>query len=721
MLMLNKIMLKEKILVVVESPTKTKIIEKYLGPQYRCVSTFGHLRELKNIGDINFEDIQLTRYSIIKTSLNLNKIGILQDAVNTSKEVIIATDDDREGESIGWHFCKIFNLDVNNTKRIIFHEITEDAIISAINSPSKLNLNIIRAQQTRQIIDLLFGFKITPMLWKTISSNNKLSAGRCQSPTLKLIYENNNDRLVNISKKVFHTVGYFTKLNIPFKLNVSYELSSEINEFLYKTIDFKHTITIHPPVFEINNPPKPFSTSLLQQRACRELNLTPENVMSLCQKLYENGFITYIRTMGTKYSSTFVDIIKKYIISKYTDIYINENINDVVLTLNDNSAHEAIRPTNILLNKLPDGYTPKEQKIYKLIWTNTLESCMSNEKCLILESTITAPNNLEYRNTSSITSFLGWKVCNHKKVSVSDNEHYHFLLSYPNNTILKYNKITSFISLSEKISYLTESKLIKILEEKGIGRPSTYSSLIEKLKDNCYISKKHIAGEKIVCQDYILENKDIIINNNIKTIGNEKNKLVIEPLGILVIEFLLKNCQEIMEYDYSKQMEDLLDHISNGRENCNQICVNYNQHIIKIAETNITTHTNPPLKEINNLGITSNGNKIIIKKGKYGLYANIDNVNHSLKHLGNRPLENITMGDITNIVEDKKTTSQIIRVLNESISIRKGTQGKCDYIYFKTLKMTKPRFITLSGFEGNYADCDIFLLYQWLKKYNIYI
>jgi DNA topoisomerase-1 len=712
-------MTNQNILVVVESQSKTKIIEQYLGPEYRCVSTFGHLRELKNISDINFDEIEKTHYSIINTSLNLNRIVILRDAVKNSNEVIIATDDDREGESIGWHFCKLFNLNINTTKRIIFHEITETAIKSAIHSPTTLNINIIRAQQTRQIIDLLFGFKITPMLWNSISSNNKLSAGRCQSPTLKIIYENNNDVLANLSKKVFHTVGYFTKLNIPFKLNKLYDSASQINAFLYNTIDFKHTITIQPPVFEIHPPPSPFSTSLLQQNACSELNLTPENVMTICQKLYENGHITYIRTTGTKYSSTFVDIIKKYIIQNHGETYVNEKINDIILTSTDNVAHEAIRPTNISVNKLSDDYTPKEKKIYKLIWSNTLESCMANEISLALESSISAPNDLQYKNTSIISHFLGWKIINHKNDAM--NENYHFLLSYANNSKLQYNKITSTISLSEKVSYLSESKLIKLLEERGIGRPSTYSALIEKIKDNGYVCKKHIEGEKITCQDYILENKDIIVNNTIKIIGKEKNKLVIQPLGVSVIEFLLKNCHEMIDYDYSKHMEELLDNISNGEENYNKMCVNYNNSITQIIDKKINTKTKQSEKEENNLGTNSNGDKIVIKKGKYGLYANVGNISHSLKHLGNRPVENITMQDITNILEEKNTTTNIIRVLNESISIRKGAKGKGDYIYFKTLKMTKPRFITLSNFEENYVDCDIFLLYQWLKKYNIYI
>jgi DNA topoisomerase-1 len=712
-------MTNQNILVVVESQSKTKIIEQYLGPEYRCVSTFGHLRELKNISDINFDEIEKTHYSIINTSLNLNRIVILRDAVKNSNEVIIATDDDREGESIGWHFCKLFNLNINTTKRIIFHEITETAIKSAIHSPTTLNINIIRAQQTRQIIDLLFGFKITPMLWNSISSNNKLSAGRCQSPTLKIIYENNNDVLANLSKKVFHTVGYFTKLNIPFKLNKLYDSASQINAFLYNTIDFKHTITIQSPVFEIHPSPSPFSTSLLQQKACSELNLTPENVMTICQKLYENGHITYIRTTGTKYSSTFVDIIKKYIIKNQADAYVNEKINDLILTSTDNVAHEAIRPTNISVNKLSDDYTPKEKKIYKLIWSNTLESCMANEISLALESSISAPNDLQYKNTSIISHFLGWKIINHKNDAM--NENYHFLLSYANNSKLQYNKITSTISLSEKVSYLSESKLIKLLEERGIGRPSTYSALIEKIKDNGYVCKKHIEGEKITCQDYILENKDIIVNNTIKIIGKEKNKLVIQPLGVSVIEFLLKNCHEMIDYDYSKHMEELLDNISNGEENYNKMCVNYNNSITQIIDKKINTKTKQSEKEENNLGTNSNGDKIVIKKGKYGLYANVGNISHSLKHLGNRPVENITMQDITNILEEKNTTTNIIRVLNESISIRKGAKGKGDYIYFKTLKMTKPRFITLSNFEENYVDCDIFLLYQWLKKYNIYI
>jgi DNA topoisomerase-1 len=476
---------------------------------------------------------------------------------------------------------------------------------------------------------------------------------------------------------------------------------------------------IQPPVLEFHNPPQPFSTSLLQQRACNELNLTPENVMSLCQKLYENGFITYIRTTATKYSCTFVDMIKKYIIKNYAENYVNENISDVVLNSNDNVAHEAIRPTNILLTKLSDDYTPKEKKMYKLIWTNTIESCMATETSMRLETSISAPNDLEYTNTSVVSHFLGWKIINHKNDKM--NENYHYLLSHTNNTILKYNKITSIISLSEKISYLTESSLIKLLEKMGIGRPSTYASLIEKLKDNGYVTKKNIDGEKITCQDYILENKDITVNNNIKIMGKEKNKLVIQPLGVSVIEFLLNNCHEIMNYDYSKIMEELLDQISTGAENCNETCVNYNNNIMKIIDKKINSAVVQQVKDINHLGNTANGDKIIIKKGKYGLYANIGNVSHSLKHLGNRPVENITMKDIATITENKNASTHIIRTLNENISIRKGANGKGDYIYFKTSKMAKPRFITLSGFAGDYANCDIFLLYQWLKKYNIYI
>ena len=318
-------------LVIVESPAKCKKIEGYLGNGYKCIASFGHIREIAN--GLKSIDTENNFKVVFKTIKSKNKyIKSLREWIKKSNEVILATDDDREGEAIAWHICKTFNLPILSTKRIIFHEITKSAIKNAINNPIKINMNTVNAQLARQVLDLLVGYTISPILWKHISRNSKgsLSAGRCQTPALRLVYE--QQKLIKNSpgKKVYETTGTFTKNNLDFLLNYNYNNEKNMENFLEESVNFRHIYTVSNPKIVKKNPPIPFTTSTLQQKASNEYNFSPKQTMRLAQTLYENGYITYMRTDSTTYSKEFIKLAKKYIKKQFGEDYITKNIDILV-------------------------------------------------------------------------------------------------------------------------------------------------------------------------------------------------------------------------------------------------------------------------------------------------------------------------------------------------------------------------------------------------------
>ena len=314
-------------LVIVESPAKCGKIEGFLGPGYKCMASYGHIQQLSNLKNIDMENNFKPTFEYIDAKKM--QITKLRKAITESNNVMLATDDDREGEAIAWHICEVFNLSIHHTPRIIFHEITKDAIVRAVNSPTTLNMHIVHAQQSRQILDLIVGYKISPLLWKHISRNSKkgLSAGRCQTPALRLIYDNQKDIDQSPGKKAYNTTGYFTKLNIPFVLNYHHE--EKMETFLEESVNFEHKFSCSKPKNTTKKPPIPFTTSTLQQKASNEMNISPKETMAISQKLYEGGYITYMRTDSTTYSKEFLEKTKVYITDKYDNKYVNENIDQL--------------------------------------------------------------------------------------------------------------------------------------------------------------------------------------------------------------------------------------------------------------------------------------------------------------------------------------------------------------------------------------------------------
>jgi DNA topoisomerase-1 len=715
-----------KFLLIVESPSKCKKIADFLNKNdsfniYEVVATIGHITELKSLSNINMNNFHPTYDLIDSKKKNIN---IIREKIKDNYEIILGLDNDREGEAIAYHICSILNLPLT-TKRIIFNEITENALQYAIKNPIIINMDIVRAQQTRQILDLLVGFKITPELWNYIPENernNILSAGRCQIPALRIISDSCSKANTH-GEKSYNIIGYFTSNNIPFSLNTNYNTDTEVKHFLNCEKEYKHVYNCDKSIKVSKKQPQPFTTSRLLQSVSNELHLPPKETMNMCQSLYESGYITYMRTDNDKYSSAFINETKKYIINKYLDgeKYILENIDSLntSFSIEDDTsqtfhAHEAIRPTNISLSELPDTISLREKKLYKLIWRNTLESCMSPASYFSLTANITGNNNTKFSYTSELIDFAGWKIVANTPSSNAGDKNYHFLQKIKENTILIYKKIIAQMTIQNIKLHYTEAKLVQILEEKGIGRPSTFAMLVDKIQERGYVKKEDIKGQEIICNDYELETnqiKEIVIN---RQFGNQKGKLIIQPLGVKVIEFLDKYFIDLLNYDYTKNMEDKLDDIAKGIK-VNELCKECNDQINK-SLTYLRENVTKVCKKSNSLG-QYEGHDVIVQKGKYGLYATWGKNTKTLKKLGNRPIENIKFEDVIQILDEEG--SNIIRKISKNITIRSSIKG--DYIFFKTDKMNKPVFYNMNNFEHDYKLCDIDIIKDWIKNsYDIY-
>ena len=312
--------------VIVESPAKCSKIEKFLGPGYKCMASFGHLRTIDHLNCIDVADNFKPTFKNITSKAR--QITALRSFIAEAQDVMLAADDDREGEAIAWHICQLYKLPVSTTKRIIFHEITENALKTAVQSPTRINMELVHAQQARQILDLLVGFRLSPILWSNISFKTAkgLSAGRCQTPALRLVYENQKDIDASPGRKVYNTTGYFTSKNLDFSLDFNHDGEDKMEAFLCESVNHDHVYECGSVRNTTKKPPTPFTTSALQQTASTELRLSPKATMEACQKLYEGGYITYMRTDSKTYSIDFIKTAKKSITEKYGANYVHPEI-----------------------------------------------------------------------------------------------------------------------------------------------------------------------------------------------------------------------------------------------------------------------------------------------------------------------------------------------------------------------------------------------------------
>jgi len=590
-------------LVIVESPAKCQKIESYLGKdKYMCLASFGHIREIAN----GLKSIDVDREFAIKFAIMSSKhaqVAKLRAAIAEAAEVILATDDDREGEAIAWHLCQVFHLSVETTKRIVFHEITEPALKAAVAAPRTIDMSLVLAQQARQVLDLIVGYKISPVLWTYVAHTN-LSAGRCQTPALRLIYENYKEIEASTATIVYTVSGIFTKLNLTFHLSREIESSAAdssgeecLETFIRETAaapDTGFRATVGAPKKATKAPPSPYSTSTLQQAASNELHLSPKDTMSVAQKLYEQGYITYMRTDSKVYSAEFVAKARSYILKRFGDE--GKTTDDLLLgnlsATKGTAAHEAIRPTDISRILLPQSCHPREHRLYSMIHRNTLESLMAAAICQTITMAITSPvavvsvsgtsTSCEYRYTAEQVIKPGWKLVAGGYDKEAKEYSYFASLTAASAAstthIMPFKRIMTKCSLRNSKSHYTESGLVQLLERMGIGRPSTFSSLVDKIQERGYVKLQDVRGKSLECQEFVITKKSdsaaasVESKTEVREIGGESRKLVIQPLGIIVIEFLLAHFAPLFDYDFTKNMENQLDEIATGGMVWHELC-----------------------------------------------------------------------------------------------------------------------------------------------------
>lgn len=762
-------------LIIVESPSKCAKIEHYLGPDYCCIASKGHLRQIEGQKAIDTKDTFLPTFTIL--SDKKDHIEKMKSTISkfVDRNVFLATDDDREGEAIAWHICQLFNLPLT-TPRIIFHEITKSAIVKAVSSPTTINMSIVHAQQARQVLDVIVGYKVSPFLWKYLYNNkdNSLSAGRCQTPALKLIYENEKERDTQTLNKYYKTVGDFTEKRISFTLKTEFTEDTQVEAFLEKTVHFMHKLSIGSQKVISKSPPKPFHTSRLLQTASSQLHMSPKETMSLCQQLYQGGYITYMRTESALYSKDFIEKMSTYIAEQFKS---KDLLGDTERLMNTNSEnpHEAIRVTQIELKTIPNCENNRLNTLYKLIWRTTIESCMTNASYNQTKIHISAPDKNEYYTDIEIPKSLGWKIVQSNTDLTEQQTQGTALLLYLNtlsqNDSVKYNNIASSLTVTSNHSYYTEAGLVNKLESLGIGRPSTYSSIIETIKERGYVKKTDTSGYSLTCSNFNLACGKIQKSITEKTFGVEKGKLIIQPIGLIAIEFLTTHFHELFSYDYTKNMEEQLDMISSKKiVDWEQICKDCYQQIKTMSPTlkNINKKTYeiepgyefifdkygpvirhtldngeieyfPGNKEIDvdieklqNKQYTLDdlllpkpqligkyqGEDIHIKNGQYGYYAEWGTNKESLKSI-DIPIADITIESITIFLDSKtKKNPDILRELNNVMTIRKGKFGA--YVFYKRPDMKKPQFLDVKKYPHGYLNCEVDTLVEWLcEQYKI--
>ena len=714
--------MEKKILVIVESPAKCKKIENILGEKYKVIASYGHFTQLNELEQINFET-----YNIKYKIQNKKVLKMLKENIKNSKDVIIATDDDREGEAIGWSICKFCNLNINTTKKISFQEITEKAILTSLNNIQKLNKDRIKSQQTRQILDIYLGYKISPLLWKYIQ--HKLSAGRCQTPALKIIYENQHEIDLQNDETEYKITSYFTDKLIPFSLNKPVD-KLNIMDFIKGNKSKSNWNINRVDNKKINeNPPKIFITSSLQQKAYNIMKLSTKMTMRCAQELYENGYITYMRTDSSCYSLDFIKKLKDFIKYNYGDNYINENIDSLNVNKNKNKsqdAHEGIRVCDLNL-KETNLSNKTANKLYKMIYKHTLQCGMSCYKVINYNYFIDYDNNYLYKHTHCECVFDGWKILENKTTNISYKNFLDILIKNKNKNItLKI--LDAKEKLINNLAHLSEASLVQQLEKKNIGRPSTFSSIIENLIDKNYVTKGNIKGKTIKVCNYLLDsNKQIKIEEIDTCLNNETSKLQITPIGKQVSEFCYEHFNDIFTYEFTNNMENKLDMIEHKNIEFSNVLNDYISEVNNfIIIANDLYKKNPDkinkTKDISLYCGKIQGKVAYIKYGKYGYYLNHNNNKISLKSFDGFNIENkIKNSDsvqdtelemIIDFISKENNNPNIVLILSEECSIRKSKYGI--YIYYKTGEMKKPKFMKYNDENDEQKE----IRNDWIKTSN---
>lgn len=679
-----------KNLVIVESATKAKTIEKILGQDFKVVSCVGHISDLpvKELG-VDVENDFKPKY-IIPTEKK-PVIKDLKKYVSESDKVWLASDEDREGEAIAWHLYENLNLTNKDYDRIVFHEITKNAILAALDSPREINYNLVNAQQARRVLDRLVGYELSPVLWRKVKTG--LSAGRVQSVSVRLIVEKEREIKNFLTNSTYKSIGTFKNssgVNLKAELNNKFDSAEGVKAFLQKNINSTYTVSNVEKKPAKKSPTPPFTTSTLQQEASRKLGFGVTRTMSTAQKLYEAGLITYMRTDSVTISEEAKSSILSKIESKYGDSYVNLR-NYKNKNKSAQEAHEAVRPTDISVEDISSDYD--QQRLYQLIWRRTISSQMSDAQ---IERTVVNINSNSFDEIfiarGEVIKFDGFLRVYNEGTDDEIQEEKGTLPQLNVNENLDLINIISRESFSRPPSRYTEASLVKKLEELGIGRPATYATTISTIQNRGYVSKGDNEGQERTYKSIELKNGDIIESTSTEKTGSNKGKLVPTDIGIIVNDFLVDNFNNILDYGFTAEVEKSFDKIAEGNQNWTDI--------IKQFYTDFHTNVNI----VKDTAERQSGEKILgddpvsgrvvkVRLGKFGPIAQIGTVDDEDKPIfasltTEQQLDTITLDEALELFKFPK---EIGTYKGEIVTVNNGRYGP--YLKYSSKSISIPKEI----------------------------
>ena len=644
-------------LVIVESPAKAKTIEKYLGKDFRVVSSFGHIRDLKkkNLG-IDIENDFAPEYEIPKEKTKV--VAELRKAAAQSKNIWIASDEDREGEAIAWHLASVLDLDLETTRRIVFHEITKDAITNAILNPRKVDMNLVHSQQARRILDRIVGYEISPVLWKKVQPS--LSAGRVQSVAVRLIVEREREIIAFKSESSFRVNGIFMTEKDKSDSNLiraeaakKFPDENEAAKFLELCAASEYkvsSVTVKPGT---RSPAPPFTTSTLQQEAYRKLGFSVSQTMTVAQKLYEAGKITYMRTDSTNLSKLALAKSREVIVAEFGEKY-SKTRQFRTKSKGAQEAHEAIRPA------YPDVATisgnQNEKRLYELIWKRTIASQMADAE--VERTTISIEMNnspVLFSATGEVVKFDGFlKVYSESTDSEHGEEEKAIIPPVKAGMPLFYETITATQRYTTPPPRYTEASLVKKLEELGIGRPSTYAPTISTIQKRGYVMRQDRPGMKRQIRIITLSKGKASVSVKTEIAGKEKSKLFPQDIGMMVNDYLVESFPEIVDYNFTAEVEEQFDKIAEGKLKLTGMLEKFYNSFHKTIENALE-------KKVKKSGVRFLGNHpetgepVSVKMGRFGPVAQIGDTESDKKPrfaslARNQLLETITLEEALNLL-----------------------------------------------------------------------
>lgn len=639
----------ENNLVIVESPAKAKTIKKFLGDDFVVKSSYGHIRDLskKNLG-IDVENGFMPEYEVPADKKKV--VSELKKIASQVETVWLASDEDREGEAISWHLSEVLKLDESNSKRIVFHEITKEAITGAIENPRTIDINLVNAQQARRILDRLVGFKLSPLLWKKIKPS--LSAGRVQSVAVKLIVERERD-INNFKQGSDYRVYAFFIINgieVRSELDKRFKTKDEAESFLQILIGAEYKIGDLVKKPGKKSPAPPFTTSTLQQEAGRKLGYSVAQTMKFAQSLYENGHITYMRTDSVNLSSLAINTIKSSIIANYGEEYVKvrKYANKIK---GAQEAHEAIRPTFVDSN--PQDLGKQEQRLYDLVWKRAVASQMSDAK---IEKTIItfvdSKETVKFLATGEVVSFDGFLTLYMESTDDENgkDEKSSMLPKVEIGEPVDVKYIEAIEKFDQPPYRFTEASLVKKMEELGIGRPSTYAPTISTIQQRDYVVKESRPAKSRDINIVKLEGEKVESSLKKENYGGDSHKLFPTSMGVVVTDYLADHFNDVLDYNFTAQIESKFDNIALGKIEWNAMIGKFYTGFNKKVEDSLKETENKKWeKEVGKH--PDSGLPIVLKVGKYGPYASVEGgekpVYASLRK--NQNIESITLEEVLDL------------------------------------------------------------------------